>query len=131
MNWFTAWLDAEGELAWQCSKHRYSITVDPAWEEPKMTDAQKDAIVKTAQACVNGYAEERQSARCAYGLFHGLVDAVRAAEQRWTVCDAGILGPTLECDGKWAWTCMNAQHPASRALVERIARLLNEDDAKT
>ena len=93
-----------------------------------MTDAQKDAIIKAAQQVVRVWIPGERPGFVA--SVDGLATALRAAEQRWTVGDAGILGPALECDGKWAWTCMNAQHPASRALVERIARLLNADDAK-
>jgi hypothetical protein len=93
-----------------------------------MTDEQKDAIVKAAKACVEGYSGERQSARGAVGLFDELVSAVRAAEQpRW---HAGV--PSLPETGLWLRTPYSHSavgHVADWELADRIARLLNEDDA--
>jgi hypothetical protein len=91
-----------------------------------MTDEQKDAIVKAAQELEKHWRGYGVPASDSMGE---LLSAVRAAEQpRW---HAGV--PSLPETGLWLRTPYSHSavgHVADWELADRIARLLNEDDAK-
>jgi hypothetical protein len=95
-------------------------------EEPKMTDAQKDAIVKTAIESARVHNESFPGWTPEY---KALLDAVRAAEQpAWS---AGP--PASPTTAIWLRTPSSHNavgHVNDYGLAARIARLLNEDDAK-
>jgi hypothetical protein len=109
----------------------------PAWdsllkEKVKMTDEQKDAIVKAAQEwdkvmrdCLSwGERANRHGMEQA-----NLAAAVRAAEQpRWS---AGLpASPTTSIYLRTSSSNCAVGWISDYGLADRIARLLNEDDAK-
>jgi hypothetical protein len=97
-----------------------------------MTDEQKDAIVKAAQEwekvmrdCLSwGERANRHGMEQA-----NLAAAVRAAEQRWTVTQTGT-GNLVQLRYESVIMVDLPDSHANSAFLARIARLLNEDDAK-
>jgi hypothetical protein len=92
-------------------------------EKVEMTDEQKDAIVNAAREFV-----EHPGIRPGFiDNFENLFTAVRAAEQQWTVGEGSHSATLNEGGTERAIT----RFPSSNdKLFHRIARLLNEDDAK-
>ena len=91
-----------------------------------MTEEQKDAIVKAAKEMVGFWTgNDIMYMKCPQNL----IDAVRAAEQpRWTVTED--FGRTRDLwDGTRCVCCALIGTPLYDSLP-RIARLLNEDDAR-
>jgi hypothetical protein len=96
------------------------------WRREEMTNEQKDAIVAAAQELV-----KNENWHSMTGRFEALSAAVRAAEQRWTVGDGGgtVWNNSVEfCDS--AGRGFTAAFCVWKQDAERIARLLNEDDAR-
>lgn len=91
-----------------------------------MTEAQKDAIVAAAKEWVREFGRHRWDDESEHAR---LIAAVRAAEQRWTV-EAETVGRNA---GMWAVVRDGREfgcYALERSDADRIARLLNEDDAR-
>ena len=92
-----------------------------------MTEEQKDAIVRAAKEMVDFWTgNDIMYMKCPQNL----IDAVRATERRWTVTDERHGSPfgdsCILSDGQDCGYTLMVGHK----LAHRIARLLNEDDAK-
>jgi hypothetical protein len=102
----------------------------PGWasllkEKVEMTDAQKDAIVKAAQEYDRVHGERG----CPLKEGKAISAAVRAAEQRWTVTQTGT-GHLVQLRYESVIMVDLPDSHVNSAFLARIARLLNEDDAK-
>lgn len=101
-----------------------------------MTPEQKDAIVKAAQAVVEtwGRADKWTPPLHQTANEEALVAAVRAAERpAWRFEDFSGTNPVLMHGEIGCFSIRYMSAPAVRTmdgLMHRIARLLNEDDAK-